>query len=352
MSVAPAATASPDEPKDVLGVLITDTRVAEDLDYAVRMMSGRPECNVLITGPTGAGKSVLSRHIATDVLGLTGVETVVLRKGDPQMLVTQLRGARRGEYTGAVTTDGAIQRCIRHRRALFLDEVQNLDEIGQQVLLPLLEVRDRHFGGLTGASQPLACPLQILLGTNVDVRQGRWAEHFRHDLWWRMSAVQINLPGLSSRSPEVVYRFLHQMLAEAGADAPERVFTPRALRRTTTWSWPGNLRQLRVFADRAASVSVGDADQRIDLDDLPRLGIHEAPHAQEPAVRAPALDRAMVDHVLQALGHAGWVQKTAARTLDMSPSRLNKSLRRHGLLDEVRKRRRTVGRTRSGPSVR
>ncbi|HCH66355.1 MAG TPA: hypothetical protein DFR83_26360, partial [Deltaproteobacteria bacterium] len=175
-----------DEPQDVLGVLLSAPERVEDLEYAVSMLSRERPHNLLVTGPTGAGKSVLSRRIAMDVLGLEGIETVVMRRADPQMLITQLTGARRGEFTGAMDREGAIQRCLRHRKALFLDEVQNLDDAGQQILLPLLEVRNRHFGGLTGTSVALDGTLHVILGTNVDISGVRWKNHFREDLWYRM----------------------------------------------------------------------------------------------------------------------------------------------------------------------
>ena len=334
-----------DEPRELLGVLLTDPERVEDLEYAVSMLSHDRSHNLLVTGPTGAGKSVLSRRIATDVLGLQGIETVVLRRSDPQMLITQLTGARRGDFTGAVTREGAIQRCIREKKALFLDEVQNLDDAGQQILLPLLEVRNRHFGGLTDVSVSLDGPLHIILGTNVDISGVRWKAHFREDLWYRMTAVHIDLPSLESRGPEAVYQYLRGMLAEHGLPVPEEVFHTRALHRTTTWQWPGNLRQLQVFADRAAGVFRSNA-RKIGFDDLPRLGLTSTPSAtpQVEGVQPSALDSAMVEHVMGALETTGWVQKAAAAQLEMSPSRLNKFLARHGLLDEV-KRRRSAART-------
>lgn len=329
------------EPEDVLGVLLSDRRHIRDLRYAVRMLAPDAQNNLLITGPTGAGKSVLARRVAKDVLHLNGVETVVLRRGDPQMLVTQLTGARRGEFTGATDRDGAIQRCLRHKRALFLDEVQNLDDAGQQILLPLLEVRGRHFGGLTASSESIDGPLHVILGTNVDVSPGSRERHFREDLWYRMSATHMHLPPLAERGREAVYRYLRGMLHEAGAPSPEEVFQTDALHRTTTWGWPGNLRQLQVFADRAARVHASQG-RPIGIDELPHLGMADGRNPTLGSVAQSGLDRAMISHVLQALESVGWVQSKAAEELRMSPSRLNKLLKRHELLDEVKRRRREL----------
>jgi DNA-binding NtrC family response regulator len=329
-----------DEPRELLGLVLSDPAHIRDIEYAISMISAERQTNLLITGPTGAGKSVLANRVAVEVLGLDGVETVVLRRGDPQMLVTQLGGAKRGEFTGALTREGAIQRCLRHRRALFLDEVQNLDDVGQQILLPLLEVRGRHFGGLTGSSAALDGPLHVILGTNALTSRGRWKQRFREDLWYRMSAVHIDLPPLVDRGPEAVYRTLSRMLEELHAPAPEEVFEVGALHRVTRWSWPGNLRQLQVFADRAARVHRGTG-ARLSASDLPRLGMvdEEAEPHGLPAGDGLALDEAVIEHVVRTLEGVGWVQSRAAEELRMSPSRLNKLLKRHGLLDEVKRHR-------------
>lgn len=245
-----APTGMLEEPEEVLGVLLGrhDKVAAQREREGVLRGADRP-LNVLVTGPTGSGKSVLAGRIA-GALGLDGVETVVLRQGDPQFLITQLMGARRGEFTGATDREGAIQRCLKRGRALFLDEIQNLDEAGQQILLPLLDL-PRHFASLTGSSSAIEGRLHVVLGTNARVENGGWANHFREDLWYRMTSLQIDLPPLADRGPEVVYQYLHRMMHEAGAPSPEVVFEGGAIFRVTGWSWPGNLRQLARFAERA-----------------------------------------------------------------------------------------------------
>ncbi|MFT5683887.1 MAG: transcriptional regulator with GAF, ATPase, and Fis domain [Myxococcota bacterium] len=253
-------------------------------------------------------------------------------------MVTQLVGSRRGEFTGALNQEGTIQRAIRNRSAIFLDEIQNIGEVGQQILLPLLEL-PRHFGGLTGTSTPIEKPLHIILGTNVDISQRKWADHFREDLWYRMSAVHIDLPPLRERGAEAVYRYLEAMLLGEGAPEPEQVFVTSALHRVTTWRWPGNLRQLHTFARRAAHQYM-TTTQAISFVELDRLGLVEDYQPTETfSVSVNEVERVKAEQMLEALRRHGWVQKRAAAELGLKPASFNKWLKRFGLLEEVRLRR-------------
>jgi DNA-binding NtrC family response regulator len=331
------------EPQELLGVLLSNPAQIADLEESLSMLRGRSQSNLLISGPTGAGKSVMARRVARDVLGLEDVEAVVLRVGDPQFLITQLTGAKKGEYTGATDREGAIQRCLRLKRALFLDEVQNLDEAGQQILLPLLELPERYFGGLTASSAPLGQDLHIILGTNAEVGRGRWAERFREDLWYRMSAVHLALPPLRDRGPQAIYLYLASMLAAQEAGRPEEVFDVAALHRVTSWEWPGNLRQLQRFAERAAHLH-RSTGQALRSEQLARLGLEDEALESAIDVDAEGIDQAVVDTVWQALRRNAFVQSKAATDLHMNPSRLNKFLKRHNLLDEVARQRRELRR--------
>ncbi|MEL6344039.1 MAG: sigma 54-interacting transcriptional regulator [Myxococcota bacterium] len=335
------------EPKDVFGVLMSDPQHVEVIENSVSLLQGHRQTNLLITGETGTGKSVLARRIARDVLKLSGLEVVVLRKGDPNMLVTQLTGSRRGEFTGAMDQEGAIQRAIRERRALFLDEVQNLGEEGQQILLPLLELPNRHFGGLTRASVPLDAPLHVILGTNVDVSSTEAIlEHFREDLWYRMSATHIPLPPLRGRGTEAVYRYLKSMMQDGEEEIlPEVAFQTSALYKVTTWRWPGNLRQLHAFAFRAVH-RFKTTRQPIQTNELPRLGlVDELPHREALPITdgiENTVDRIKVERMIEALKRNQWVQKRAAAELKMKPANFSKLLKRFNLRKMVRDRRREL----------
>lgn len=334
------------EPVDIYGVLLSDVTHVENIQGALSMLDRVRPTNLLVTGPTGAGKTVFAQRIAREVLGLEGVEVLVLRRGEPQWLVTQLAGTRKGEFTGALAHIGAIEKALHGRKALFLDEVQNVGEEGQQILLPLLDLPERRFGGLTGTSHPVPGMLHIILGTNQDVSLGRWASTFREDLWYRMSRVHVHLPSLTERGSEVIYRYLTLFLATRGAPAPEAVFDAGTLHRVTTWGWPGNLRELDTFADNAAAMfrRLSRPLGAVELPHLIRqlLDDEEIDTPNTVDTSSDRLDQTLLEEVLRALRRVKWVQRDAARELGIQPARLNKILKRYDLMEYVKHQRRQV----------
>ena len=328
--VMPAMT----EPRELCGALLSRPDHLDRLDNALRRLRGQKESNLLVTGPTGAGKTWFARQVAVEVLGLDGIVEVVLRKGDIDKLVGMLSGTRKGDYTGAVDQVGAVERAIRENKALFLDEVHSLDDAGQQSLLPLLELPWRRFGGLLGPANRIERPLHVIVATNVDTSPGQWERHFREDFWWRISRVRADLPSLSERGPEVVYRYLQRMLENLGLPAPETVFEPAALHSASVFDWPGNLRELESFASAAGSL-YRDIQRQILATDLPTLGMGDP----ERAATGCPLEDVERRAVLDALKRAHWNQSRAADLLGITKFKLFRRLQRWGMLEEVQARR-------------
>lgn len=337
LCVGPRGRAPAFEPEDVYGVLLTDPVRVQEIRAPLDMLGSGRGGNLLITGETGTGKTWFARRVATDVLGLAGLVEFPMRKMESDRLVAALAGTRRGEYTGAMDQGGRIMRALDERKALFIDEVQSLDDAGQATLLPLLEVPGRRFTRLNGTPVPLDDRLVVMLGSNVDVSHGRWREHFREDLWFRMSQMHVHLPCLSDRGPEVVYQYLARFLDEHGLPSPEEVLDASALDAFTSGGWPGNLRELRVAADRLAhtfrarGASLGLAEVTPVLKP-PTSGGGTPPPAAP--VHSPQVQR-----ILALLPIYGFKQRDVAAHLGWSATKVSRALQREGLRGWVAEQR-------------
>jgi len=335
------ARAVPAAPREVLGVILGRAEEALGIETTLALLDPSRSNNLLLTGPTGAGKRVFAERLARERLGLDGLEEVVLRRTDPQMLVSQLVGTKRGEFTGAVDQVGAIQRAIRSRKALLLDELHTLDRVGQEILLPLLELPRRRFGGLLRSSHEIDGPLHVILATNVDVSGSRWRELFRSDLWFRMSQLHVHLPALAERGPEATQIYFARMLAEEGFDDPEEVLDAHARYALLAQSWEGNLRELHAAARRLARFRRHQG-RRLTTDDLPRLAVGAEIPSIAPFGSRDVLETLELNAVVEALRRCDWNQSAAADHLAISKYRMHRILQKHELIDWVRDQRRTA----------
>jgi len=328
------------EPKAILGVLHTDPTYINDLTTAIQRLKSHPITNILVTGATGTGKTWLARRLATEVLGKSGIIEAVMRQSEPDKLIGLLGGTRRGDYTGAIAQPGLIKQAVAENKALFLDEVQALTAGAQGALLPLLELPKRRFSGLISSTGLIQSPLTVILGTNAEVSQGRWREYFREDFWFRMTQIHMHLPTLNERGEEVIHRHLMAYLKENGVDAPDRILEPSAIRALRRWPWSGNLRELRVAAEKLA-FHHDQVQRSIQEDDLEtwRILVTDTPPKTRKRKIPPKEMDSFTQEVLVLLAENGWNQSVVARALGTTPSRVNRALKRIGMLEEVRLQR-------------
>jgi transcriptional regulatory protein RtcR len=316
---------------------------------------------LLLTGPTGAGKSRLARRIyelkkaRQRVTGPFVEVNCATVRGDAAM--STLFGHVRGSFTGAMRDRPGLLRAA-DRGVLFLDEIGELGHDEQAALLRAIE--DKQFLPL-GADREVHSDFQLIAGTNADlpgaVRRGR----FREDLLARINLWSFRLPGLRER-PEDIEPNLDHELANCAAVTGVRVSMNKEARaRFLTFAtsadatWPGNFRDLNGALLRMATLAAGG---RITLDvvddEIRRLlagwrsmAWGESPdvvlESTLPAESLDALDpfdRVQLAEVIrvcraaQTLSDAGRRLFAASRSRKASPNdadRLRKYLARFGL---------------------
>jgi DNA-binding NtrC family response regulator len=222
---------------------------------------------VLITGPTGTGKTLVARVIHSNSHRRQAPFVTLLCGSLPeQLLEGELFGHEKNAFTGATAMrPGHLERA--DGGTLFLDEIGDIPLRVQAKLLRFVE--EKTFTRL-GGREDLHVDLRLITATNHLLRDEVKAGRFREDLYYRLQVLEIDLPPLAERKediPALSAFFLGRFAAGRNLS-----LSPEAVRLFAGYTWPGNIRELRNALEYAATVCSG---KNIQPHHLPRT-IHQA----------------------------------------------------------------------------
>jgi two-component system response regulator AtoC len=290
---------------------------------------------VLIEGESGTGKELVARAIHFQS-GRRDAPFLALNCSSFQepLLENELFGHERGAFTDAREPKRGLVE-LADEGTLFLDEVGDLPPATQAKLLRFLE--DRTFKRVGGAAD-LSVDLRILAATNRNLDAAVRAGRFRHDLYYRLKVVGIELPPLRDRGEDVVLLAGHFLAFYAEKFQKHfRGLDPEVESVLRAYRWPGNVRELRNLIERIVLL---EEDEVLREDHLPEAMVAQveavprvlreamAARAEGEAGQLPTLAEVEQDHILKVLEFTEGNRSRAARVLGISRQSLIERLKR------------------------
>ena len=255
--------------------------------YGILEKIAPTNATVVIEGETGTGKEVVAHTLHKMSLRSKKPFVVFDCGAVPESLIeSELFGHEKGSFTGAIMTRQGLFE-LAQGGTIFLDELGELSLELQPKLLRVLENREVR---RVGAAKAIPVDVRVIAATNRKLEEEVKCNHFREDLFYRLSVVRIFLPPLRDRIddlPLLVKHFLKNSSfnRDRNSNLKLRSISCSALKAMQNYRWPGNVRELVNVVERACSLSDSDC---IELCDLPehvaRCAELEATVASEPSV--------------------------------------------------------------------
>jgi len=281
---------------------------------------------VLITGETGTGKELVARaiHAGSPRASKSFVALNCAALTD-SLLENELFGHARGAFTGAA---GARAGLIEHASGgtLFLDEIGTMAAGVQAKLLRALEAGEVR---RIGENEARTIDVRFVAATNADLQAAVDAGSFRRDLFYRLNVHRIHIPPLRERRADIE-RLLDFFLDRFGPAVGVTGASESARAALMAYDYPGNVRQLEHFVQRAVAVARGPVLEPVDLAEELFAARTIDPHsAAADGTVAAARERAEREMIVTTLARNNGEVSATARELQVSRTTLWRLMKKH-----------------------
>lgn len=301
----------------------------------------RADIPVLILGESGTGKEVAAMLVhklsARSERSFLKVNCAAM---PADLLESELFGYEQGAFTGAVKSKpGKFEIC--DRGTILLDEIGEMPAVLQAKLLQVLQ--DGTFSRL-GSRTSVKVDVRVIAATNIDIKAAIAQKSFREDLYYRLNGFTLRMPPLRERTEEIPLLAQHFMRKVAVKyECDPLPIPPSLMQALTSYSWPGNLRELEntikrflVLADEKAIIDeLNPWQQTASQTSVPEGGDNEK--SLKHLVRN-LKGGAEAAAIAQSLEGSGWNRKAAAIDLQISYKALLYKIKQYNLTPPPRKR--------------
>ena len=307
--------------------IVGASTVLQQLLDKVEKVSVR-DTSVLISGESGTGKELIAQAIHYNSPRKEQPFIAINCGAIPDSVMeSELFGHKKGAFTGADTDkDGLLK--AADGGTLFLDEIGNLPLTVQKTLLRFLQEQEFRRIGDTSSTQ---VDVRLISATNSDLEKEIERGTFREDLFYRLNVINLHLPPLRQRRPDIpllAAHFIVQQNKKFKTDIGG--LSPEAQRAASEYSWPGNIRQLKNVIEACITI---ETEQQISLATLAQFI-----ETEEVSVGSDdynnALARFEIDYLRQLLSSVDGNIEEAAKKADMNMATVYRKLKKYGLRKE------------------
>jgi PAS domain S-box-containing protein len=284
---------------------------------------------VLIQGETGTGKELLARAIhrlsPRNERTFIKLNCAAIPAG---LIESELFGHEKGAFTGAIARKiGRLE--LAHEGTLFLDEIGELPLDLQPKLLRALQEREIE---RLGGTRPISVDIRLIAATNRDLAKMVADKEFRSDLYYRLKVFPVFSPPLRERATDIPVLVRHFVSTHSRRMGKTIESIPdETMQALIHWKWPGNIRELENFLERAVILTRGPV-LYVPLAELETQA--EEDEADTEQTQSPTFQAAEREHILKALreakGQIGGPDGAAAR-LALKRTTLNSKIKKLGI---------------------
>ncbi|OEU71911.1 MAG: Fis family transcriptional regulator [Desulfuromonadales bacterium C00003093] len=286
------------------------------------------DTSVLISGESGTGKELIAQAIHYNSPRKEQPFIAINCGAIPgSVMESELFGHKKGAFTGADTDKEGLLKAA-DGGTLFLDEVGNLPLTVQKTLLRFLQEQEFRRVGDTDSTR---VDVRLISATNSDLEKEIEKELFREDLFYRLNVINLHLPPLRQRRPDIPLLAAHFVVQQNKKFKTDiGGLSPEAQRAASEYSWPGNIRQLKNVIEACITI---ETEQQVSLATLAQFIETEDASAGSDDYNN-ALARFEIDFLRQLLSSVDGNIEEAAKKAKMNMATVYRKLKKYGLRKE------------------